>query len=94
MDPCPKPLQFGDGEDCLLECGKGYIREPRGVRGSDLGEVGSANTEAEDKKEQLETDIKLHRADRDAAKEGMDAATAFREYEAAANAAGNYRGAD
>ena len=93
MDPRPSPLQFGDGEDCFREGGKGYVREQTGVRGSDLGDVGSVITEAEDKKEQLESDIKLHRADRDAAKEAMDAATAFREYEAAAKAAEKYRGA-
>ena len=93
MDPCPRPLQFGDGEGYFLGGGKGYGREQRGVRGCDLGDVGSVITEAEDKKGQLESDIKLHRADRDAAKEAMDAATAFREYEAAAKAAEKYRGA-
>ena len=63
------------------------------MRGSDLGDVGSTIKEAEVKKEQLEADIKQHRVDRDAAKEAMAAATAIREYEAAANAAGKYRGA-
>jgi len=54
-----------------------------------IGDVGSAIKEAEGKKEQLEADIKQHRADRDAAKEAMAAATAIREKEAAAYAAEN-----
>jgi len=77
---------------CWCRSGAGSLGQSIADANTKIPAVAASIKEAEATKVQLETDIKQHRADRDAAKSAMAEATAIREKEAAAYAAESAEG--